>query len=40
LPERGPPARGLTINGEEFLIMKESDILGVIEAKVVAKKAA
>ena len=30
----------VTIDGEEFLIVKESDILGVIEAKVVAKKAA
>lgn len=30
----------VTINGEELLIMKESDILGVIEADVAAKKAA
>lgn len=28
------------IDGEELLIMKESDIMGVIEGKVAAKKAA
>ena len=28
------------IDGEELLIMKESDILGIIEGKVAAKKAA
>ena len=30
----------VTIDGEELLIMKESDIMGVIEAKKRAKKAA
>jgi chaperonin GroES len=30
----------VTIDGEELLIMKESDIMGVIEAKKKAKKAA
>ncbi len=30
----------MTIDGEELLIMKESDIMGVIEAKKRAKKAA
>jgi len=30
----------VTIDGEELLIMKESDIMGVIEAKRRAKKAA
>ena len=28
------------IDGEEFLIMKESDIMGVIEGKVAARRAA
>jgi len=28
------------IDGQEFLIMKESDIMGVIEGKVAARKAA
>lgn len=30
----------VTIDGEELLIMKESDILGVIETRAAAKKAA
>lgn len=30
----------VTIDGEELLIMKESDVLGVIETRVAAKKAA
>ena len=30
----------VTIDGEELLIMKESDIMGVIEATKKAKKAA
>lgn len=30
----------VTIDGEELLIMKESDILGIIEAKSASKKAA
>ena len=30
----------VTIDGEELLIMKESDIMGVIEAKKAAKKKA
>lgn len=30
----------LTIDGEELLIMKESDVLGVIETRAAAKKAA
>ena len=30
----------VTIDGEELLIMKESDILGIIEASHVRKKAA
>jgi chaperonin GroES len=30
----------VTIDGEELLIMKESDIMGVIEAKKKSKKAA
>ena len=30
----------VTIDGEELLIMKESDIMGVIETKISAKKAA
>jgi chaperonin GroES len=30
----------VTLDGEELLIMKESDILGIIEHKGVAKKAA
>lgn len=28
------------IDGEEFLIMKESDVMGVIESKVAARRAA
>ena len=43
----GPGAKGedgkvspLDVNGEELLIMKESDILGVIEATSSKKKAA
>ena len=30
----------VTIDGEELLIMKESDVLGVIETRAAAKKAA
>lgn len=30
----------VVIDGEELLIMKESDILGIIESDIVAKKAA
>ena len=30
----------VTIDGEELLIMKESDVLGVVEARATAKKAA
>ena len=30
----------VTIDGEELVIMKESDIMGVIETKISAKKAA
>jgi len=30
----------VTLDGEELIIMKESDILGVVETRVAAKKAA
>jgi chaperonin GroES len=30
----------ITIDGEEYLVMKESDIMGILDAKATSKKAA